>query len=270
MVDESGLQQQLYMVETGSFPGSLRMNRTLALIVLLAGTATLVRWPLWSAESPARNAAAANLPRARFTETVSYHSAGRLTYATGTKERDRTITLVPIDREGPVATLDTTIVDHVDDDFEYRGVLNVDAQGTVTTRQKEMINAANILMVSPQAVKQLLDGRPEALTSGYVEVSGDLIEVQCTHRLIGAPGDVPLRVRTSTRTPDAKIDLETTAAFGADGLPLSAQTRGTIKAIVTVSVDLSLTRIITEKKDARAGVATAPAREATPPATGGR
>lgn len=181
-------------------------------------------------------------PRARFSEPVVYQSTGRLTYATGAKERDRTITMVPVDKDGLVATLDTTIVDHVDDEFEYHGVLNVDEQGTVTTRQMEMVNAANILGVSPQVIRGLGEGKPEVHTDGHLEVSGDVLPVHYAHRLMGAATDVPLRVLTTTSTDDGKIRLETEAAFGPDGLPLSAHTRGTIQALVAVTVDLTLTR----------------------------
>jgi hypothetical protein len=181
-------------------------------------------------------------PRARFSEPVVFQSTGRLTYATGSKDRDRTITMLPVDKDGLVATLDTTIVDHVDDDFEYHGVLNVDEQGTVTTRQMEMVNAANILGVSPQVIKQLGAGQPEVQTEGHLEISGDVLPVHYTHKLIGAASDVPLRVVTTTKTPDGKIHLETEAAFGPDGLPLSAHTKGTIQALVSVTVDLTLTR----------------------------
>lgn len=210
------------------------MNRSAAFLVLFAALTTY--------------AVVAKQPRARFCDTVTYHSAGRLTYATGSKDRDRTITLVPVDRDGLVATLDVTIVDHVEDDFEYHGVLNVDEQGNVSTRQKEMVNAANILVVTPQVMKALREGQASASTTGHVEVSQDLYDVTCTHRLVSKPGELPLRVRTETKSADGKIDLYTDAAFGSDDMPLSARTQGTIKAVVTVSVDLSLTRLANPKK----------------------
>ena len=207
------------------------MHRTLALFVLIAATAH-----------------ASDRPRGRFTEPATWNSTGQLAYATGSKLRDRTITLVPVDRDGAVATLDATVVDHVEDDFEYHGVLNVDEQGAVTTRQIDMVNAANILVVTPQIVRQLLAGVPEVTAPGHIEVSGDVLDVTCTHRLIGRPGDPPpLRVRTRTLSADGKIDLVTEAAFGAEGLPLSARTLGTIKALVTVNVDLLLSRVPDKK-----------------------
>jgi len=181
-------------------------------------------------------------PHARFAETVVYQSTGRITFATGSKDRDRTITLVPVDHDGLVATLDTTIVDHVDDDFTYRGVLNVDEGGGVSTREMQMVNAANILVVSPQVIHQLAAGAPEVVTDGHIEVSEDVLPVRCTHRLEGNPHDLPLRVITQTRTADGKVNLETRAAFGPDGLPLSAHTTGTIRALIEVSLDLTLTR----------------------------
>lgn len=223
------------------FPWEPWMNRSTATFVLLAGMAALSQLPVWSADPTAR-------PRARFKAPVSYHSSGRLTYATGTKERDRTIALVPVESDGPVANLDCTITDHAEDDFEYHGVLNVDDQGNVTTRLKELINAANILVVTPSTIKELADGKPEVTTQGHVEISGDVYPVRCTHQLIGKHSDVPLRVITHTRSDDGKIDLHTKVAFGPDGMPLSAMTQGTIKAIVTVTVDLALTRIAEKKQ----------------------
>jgi hypothetical protein len=191
-----------------------------------------------SLENPAKGA-----PRGRFKQPISFHSAGQISYATGAKERDRTITLVPVEQNGVVQILETSIVDHVDDEFEYQGQLMVDATGLVWARQKEMVNAANILTVSPSIIDRLRDGHPEVVTTGTAEVSGELYDVSCKHALIGTAADRPVRVRTRTTTPDGKIDLETVAAFDQDGLPLSAATKGTIKHIMTLTVDLRLTRI---------------------------
>lgn len=191
-----------------------------------------------SLENPSKGAT-----RGRFKQAVSFHSAGRITYATGSKERDRTITIVPVEQDGVVQTLETRIVDHVDDDFEFQGQLMVDATGHVWARQKEMVNAANILTVSPAVIDRLRGGAAEVQTSGTAEVSGDVYDVACKHHLVGKPEDRPLRVRTVTTTPDGKIQLETVAAFDGDGLPLSAQTKGTIKAALTLTIDLRLTRL---------------------------
>src|SRR5262245_1556999 len=73
-------------------------------------------------------------PRSRFASPVSFHSSGRISYGAGTKDRDRTITLTPVSQNGVVSALDTTIVDHVEDDFAYQGQLVVDEQGAVWAR----------------------------------------------------------------------------------------------------------------------------------------
>ena len=223
-----------------------RLSTCLVLAALVLGS------PVIRASEPASVTAPVTAPangtplvkphRARFHEAVVFQSTGRLTYATGSKERDRTITMVPVDRDGLLATLDTTIVDHADDDFEYRGVLNVDEQGNVSTRQMEMVNAANILGVSPAVIRELSNGTPEVATVGHLEVSQDVWPVQYRHRLEGTALEVPLRVVTLTSTTDGRVSLETRAAFGADGLPLSAHTTGTIRATLPVTVDLTLTR----------------------------
>lgn len=191
-----------------------------------------------SLENPSTGA-----PRGRFKHAVRFHSSGRITYATGTKERDRTITIAPVEQDGVVQMLEARIVDHVDDDFEYQGQLMVDASGKVWSRQKEMVNAANILAVTPAVIDRLRSGAGQVQTSGSAEVSGDVYDVACTHQLIGKPEDRPLRVRTVTTTRDGKIALETVAAFDGDGLPISAETTGLIKHMITLHVELRLTRL---------------------------
>jgi hypothetical protein len=221
--------------------------------LLAAAVALAVAGATTPAVTDAGGESAPGSPPWRFTEAIVYRSTGTITCRLGRRDRDRTITMVPVLLDARKLALDVSIVDHEDDDRIISGRLSVDPQGAVTAARPELINVANILAVTPRVLRTLRSSGSPVSHGGQAEVAGTVHDVSFSHELVGDGPAGTQRIRTATGSADGRFALETVVDLAPDGLPVTAVTRGTIRSFALLTVDLMLVRSRREDAGAAPG-----------------
>jgi hypothetical protein len=205
----------------------------LLITVLLASTfaepahARLVRKPKKKASSHST----AHAP-------LVFRSHGTVSGGGKDRRRDRTITMT---RAGDQVQLE--IQDHVDGTVT-RGAVAMAPDRRLVTDQPELLNAANIVSVTPSVLRALKAGREEIVTEGQVEANGKVYACSMTHSLGAAGEDGTTEVVTNTDSDNGKLHFETRATVDANGIPVSARIHGRVKVFVFgANVDLTLERV---------------------------
>lgn len=179
-----------------------------------------------------------------FSHAVHFRSRGTISAMVFTLKRDMKIAMVPVRAEGRLTALDTTVVDVAGGGKRWHAVLPLSPRGTVSTREPKLINATNILGIDPRLRGHLVAGRGPFRVQGQIEAEGALREVTITHQLASPPqGDGTVVIESITESEDGGINLETFSTIAPDGLPLHAETSGTVKkGPLDVGVAIHLTR----------------------------
>lgn len=205
----------------------------LLITVLLASTfadfahARLVRKP----KKKASSAATAHAP-------LVFRSRGTVSGGGKDRRRDRTISLT---RAGD--RVDVVIQDHVDGTVT-RGTVDIAPDRRLVTDRPELLNAANIVSVTPSVLRALKAGKEEIVTEGRVEANGRVYPCSMMHTLGVASDDGTTEVITRTESDNGKLRFETRAIIDANGIPMSATTHGRVKVFVFgANVDLTLERV---------------------------
>lgn len=165
-------------------------------------------------------------------------------------ERNLLYELAPILKNGEVNAVAITMVNRADGNAITRGRLDVTDRGTFHTRTPKLVNACNIGTIDPGCRAKLIAGGT-ATTRGQMEISGTVHTITATHTRVGDVGkDRTMQVQSEAESADGSVHLSTATTLAADGLPLSAETTGTIaKGPLKLNVTLKLTREKTPSKD---------------------
>ena len=186
-----------------------------------------------------------NLATSALASTRSPREAGPLVFRSrGTvhaggkdRPRDRTITLL---RKGNLVAV--KIDDHVDNKV-IRGTLDVTADRQLVTEDPQMMNAANLIAITPRVLAELKRGVESVETEGAVEANGKVYPVVMSHALIGRGGETS-EVVTVTESENGKLHFETRATVDSHGIPLRATTTGHVKVFVfNADINLTLERV---------------------------
>lgn len=167
-----------------------------------------------------------------------FRSRGTVVGGGQTRQRDRTITMV---RAGNQVEL--VIDDHVDAKVT-KGTVAVTPERQLVTEDPALINAANIVGVTPGVLRELRSGKETVETTGQVEANGKVYPVVMVHQLGDWVGKESTEVITTTESENGKLALETRARLDANGIPVSATTQGRLKVFVfSATINLTLERV---------------------------
>ena len=179
-----------------------------------------------------------------FTGVRCYRSRGTITALFVKMKRDIKVRFEPVRRGDTLTAVDTTLTDVAGGGKQWHGVLPLSAHGTLTPSEPKLINATNILFIDPVIRERLKAGGKPITVAGQLEADGVRRSATVTHRLVGTPAaDGSVVVESVTENEDAGIALTTLSTIGKDGLPLHAETSGTVrKGPINVGVEIQLTR----------------------------
>lgn len=163
-----------------------------------------------------------------------FRSRGTVDGGGKVRQRDRTITMT---RSG--ASVAVRIDDHVDNQV-LRGTIGLTPERQLVTDDPALMNAANLIAITPRVLARLKAGEESVETFGQVEANGKVHSVVMAHSLVGAAGATTSEVLTVTESENGKLSLETRAVVDAQGIPVSATTTGRLKVFV-FSADINLT-----------------------------
>jgi len=121
-----------------------------------------------------------------FTGPVKYRSRGTVTALYIKMKREMDIELVPVMKEGQLASIDTTVVDVAGGGKRWRADLPVTPRGTIRASEPKLVNATNILNIDPRLRERLKSGEGPIVMPGQIETEGHLRDVKITHRLADA------------------------------------------------------------------------------------
>lgn len=172
---------------------------------------------------------------------LKFTSVGKVKAFMIKMDRNLEYTLEPVQGSEKVAV---TMVDHANGDKVVKGELDVTKSGALRASDLPLTNACNIGSIDPVARKKLLAGDDAVVTKGQMEVSGNVVAIEATHRREGdVAADGSMKVRSESESADGKVKLVTITELAADGLPTLAETTGTIaKGPINLNVNLKLTR----------------------------
>lgn len=180
--------------------------------------------------------------------SVTFRSVGEIKALMFSIERDRSIILTPMLQGGKLMSVKTRIVDHADDDKVIDGMMKVSPEGQVYSDEPEIVNACNILNITPAILRTLKQSPEPVVTQGATEVSGKVHPTRSQHTRLTEPNaNGIVEIRSHTKDADGIIDLETMTVMGPDGLPIESKSHGTIKkGLLTLTADLKTVRIRNE------------------------
>lgn len=198
-----------------------------------------------AAPAPAARPASQDL---RDPGSVTFRSTGTFKAFMVNVKRDRSTTLTPVLRNGKLAAVKATIVDHHEKGKIIRGVMNLGPDGRVTAEDPEIVNSCNLLTVTPAVMAALKGGTQPVVTVGATEVRGAVLETRNEHTMIGAPAaNGVIQVKSVTHSLDGTINLETVTQIAPDGLPIESNTHGTIKkGMFTLKAQMKTVRVRTQ------------------------
>lgn len=180
--------------------------------------------------------------------SVTFRSVGEIKALMFSIERDRSITLTPMLAGGKLMAVKTRIIDHADGDKVIDGMMKVSPDGQVYSEEPEIVNACNILNITPAILRTLKQSGEPVVTQGATEVSGKIHPTRSQHiRLTEPNANGVVEVRSLTKDQGGIIDMETHTVMGPDGLPIESKSKGTIKkGLLTLTADLKTIRIRNE------------------------
>lgn len=153
------------------------------------------------------------------------------------RPRDRTITL---HRKGNLVAV--KIDDHIEKKV-IRGTLDMTPDRQLVTEDPQLMNAANLIAITPSILAELKRGAGSVESEGAVEANGRVYPVVMSHALVGPPGDT-CQVVSVIESENGKLSFETRAVVDRHGIPIRATTRGRLKVFVfTADVDLTVERV---------------------------
>ena len=176
-----------------------------------------------------------------FTAPISFHSKGVIKAVMFRFDRELKIRMEPVREGEALKAVDTTVVDVAHGNKRYHGVLPVTARGTLSgAKEEHLVNATNIWNITPEIREKLKAGSGPITVAGRIDTEGTLRGVTLTHSLASAK---PLKIQTKTDSNDGDVHFSTLTTMAEDGLPLKADTTGTVKkGPVDVDVTIHLTR----------------------------
>lgn len=179
-----------------------------------------------------------------FADTVRFRSKGTVTAMFIKMKRDMKIEMSPVRVSEQLTAMDTTVTDVAGGGKQWKATLPMSARGTLKSTEPKLINATNILGIDPVIRERLKGGGKPITINGHVEIEGALKPVSITHRYIGRGKEAGTHVIESvTENEDAGIAFKTLSTMAPDGLPLHAETSGTVKkGPIDVAVAIQLTR----------------------------
>lgn len=161
-------------------------------------------------------------------------------------ERNLVYEMRPILKNDEVNAVAITMTNRADGDAVTRGRLDVTERGTLRASTPKLINACNIGSIDPVARAKLLAGE-RVTTRGQMEISGTVHAITAKHARRGPVGkDQTMQVESESESADGGVHLTTVTTLAPDGLPLSADTTGTIaKGPLKLNLTLELRRVKT-------------------------
>lgn len=186
-----------------------------------------------------------------FPGTIRFRSRGTVTAVILKMKRDMKIELTPVRDEGRLTGLDTTVIDVAGGGKRWQAVLPMSARGTIKATEPKLVNASNILGIDPRIREHLKSGGKPLTVATQIETEGALRDVSITHRLAGPPQrDGTVVIESLTTSEDGGINLRTASTMAPDGLPLQAETSGTVrKGPINVDVAIKLTREVSDEAE---------------------
>ena len=225
----------------------MRSSGAVVLCLALA-TAALAELPRPSTQDATLGAIALPGPLAErsraLTTPIHFRSRGTITALFVKMNRDIKIAMAPVRTGNELTALDTTVLDLAGGNKRYHGVLPFSPEGTVHADAPKLVNATNILNLHPALREQLRTGAGPVEATGMIETDGVLRPVHITHALETASDqDGNIVLRSTTVSDDEAVHFTTMTTMAPDGLPLHAETTGTVaKGPIDVAVDIRLTR----------------------------
>lgn len=178
-----------------------------------------------------------------FPGTVSFRSRGTITALFVKMKRDMKIEMSPVRAGDALTAMDTTVTDIAGGGKQWRATLPMSKRGTLHATEPKLINATNILGIDPAMRERLKSGGKPITVNGQIETEGALKPVTITHSLASAKDDGSCVIKSVTESEEHGIALETLSTMAPDGLPLHAETSGTVKkGPIDVGVEIRLTR----------------------------
>lgn len=181
-----------------------------------------------------------------FGAPLHFTSRGQVTALVVKLDRDFAYTFEPVRRESAVRAVSVTVVDHVHDDRESRGVVETSEAGTLPTTNVGLVNACSVTGLDPVTLERLKQSDGPVRKTGTGEISGSLVEIEVTHHRSGeVADDGSMRVESSIESQDGRVKLTTITIVAPDGLPWIADTAGTVKkGPISLPVKIQLRRIL--------------------------
>ena len=172
---------------------------------------------------------------------ITFHSKGVIKAVLLRFDRELKIRMEAVREGQTLKAVDTTVVDIVHGHKRFHGVLPVTARGTLSGASEEhLVNASNIWNITPEIREKLKAGSGPITVPGRVDLEGALKGVTLIHSLVSAN---PLKIETKTDSNDGDVHFTTVSTMAEDGLPLKADTTGTVKkGPLDVDVTIHLTR----------------------------
>lgn len=175
---------------------------------------------------------------------IKFTSIGKVKAFMIKVDRNLEYTMNAVKKDGQLKSVAVTMIDHANGDKVVKGNLDVTKSGALRTKSLPLTNACNVGIVDPTVRKSLLDAEGPVVSKSSMEVSGAVQPITVTHTREGdVAEDGSMKVKSETESADGKIHLTTITELASDGLPMGAETTGTIaKGPINLNVNLKLTR----------------------------